>query len=433
MIYSRQLDVRYTADVLVVGGGASGVSAAVAAARLGKKVLLCEAGGCFGGVGTTGLVPAFAPFTDGVNVLAAGIGLEIRKNVSAKHPVSTYWTSIDAEELKREYDRIVTEAGVDFLFFTTLCDVVTSDGHVEYAVFSSRTGLFAAKASVYIDCTGDGEFTALAGGKFEYGDENHSVMPPTLCSSWGGIDSTAYREANVHAQLEQAIADGVFTFEDRHLSGLFLREDGIAGGNIGHIFGTDPLDNRSLTEAMVWGRKSMLEYVKFYREYVKGCGNIRLLSTAGMLGVRESRRITCDYTLNVEDFLRRADFDDEIGRYCYPVDIHVMDTSKGEYARFMDEYKNMRYGKGESYGIPYRSLIPVSFDNVLTAGRCIGTDRQMEASVRVMPGCFITGQAAGTAAALCADSGEVRSVKAADLQRTLSENGAYIRKELIDS
>jgi len=155
MIYSRQLDVRYTADVLVVGGGASGVSAAVAAARLGKKVLLCEAGGCFGGVGTTGLVPAFAPFTDGVNVLAAGIGLEIRKNVSAKHPVSTYWTSIDAEELKREYDRIVTEAGVDFLFFTTLCDVVTSDGHVEYAGTIGR--YYKAQLAVWAGKDGDGD------------------------------------------------------------------------------------------------------------------------------------------------------------------------------------------------------------------------------------------------------------------------------------
>jgi len=90
----------------------------------------------------------------------------------------------------------------------------------------------------------------------------------------------------------------------------------------------------------------------------------------------------------------------------------------------------MRYKKGESYGIPYRSLIPVSFKNALVAGRCMGTDRQMEASIRVMPGCFITGQAAGTAAALAADSGDVRSVSAKALQKALLDGGAYLREEL---
>ena len=181
---------------------------------------------------------------------------------------------------------------------------------------------------------------------------------------------------------------------------------------------------------MVWGRQSMLEYRKFYSEYVPGCENIRLLATGSILGIRESRRIKCDYMLNVRDFLARADFDDEIGRYNYPVDIHVMNTGTDEYARFQKEYDTMRYKDGESYGIPFRSLIPVSFTNALVAGRCVGTDRQMEASIRVMPGCFITGQAAGTAAALAADSHEVRSVDARTLQQALLKGGAYLRKEL---
>ncbi len=96
MIYSKKLEIRYTPDVLVTGGGASGVAAAVAAARLGKSVLLCESGGCFGGVGTTGLVPALAPFTDGENLLCAGIGAEIRSHISRSVPISTYWTPLVA-------------------------------------------------------------------------------------------------------------------------------------------------------------------------------------------------------------------------------------------------------------------------------------------------------------------------------------------------
>ena len=430
MLYQKQIDTRYETDVLVVGGGAAGVAAAVSAARMGKRVLLCESNGCFGGVGTSGLVPAFAPFTDGLNVTCGGVGLEIRKNVSKNTPLETYWTSIYPEELKREYDRILTESGAEFLFFTTLCDVVTCGDHIEYALFTSRTDLFAVKASIYVDCTGDGNLIAVAGGEYEIGDAEGSVMPPTLCSFWGNIDFDRYDKTQVPAALEKAIADGVFTYADRHLPGLFLQDSGYSGGNIGHVFGNRPMDEQSLTEAMVWGRQSVLEYAKFYNEYVPGCENMRLLSTASMLGVRESRRIRCDYMLNVRDFLARANFDDEIGRYNYPVDIHVMNTDTAEYARFQKEYDTLRYKKGESYGIPYRSLIPVSFANALTAGRCMGTDRQMEASVRVMPGCFITGQAAGTAAALAAEKQEVRSVCAETLQQALLAGGAYLRKDL---
>ena len=432
MIYQKELPVRLEADVVVAGGGASGVAAAVAAARMGKSVLLAEAGGALGGVGTSGLVPAFAPFDDGVNVLCGGIGMEIRRQVSVHVPTNTYWTPIDAEELKRTYDKVTTDAGVKVLFFTTVCDVLAADRHIEGVVLTSKTGLYAVKAKVFVDCTGDGTLNALGGGAFEIGNEEGKTMPPTLCSQWAGVDKDAYWSNNIPAQLEKAIGDGVFTYADRHLSGMFVREGGVAGGNIGHIFDNNPLDEESMTKAMMWGRASMLEYMRFYREYIRGCENVRLVGTGAMLGIRESRRTVCDYMLSVEDYIARADFADEIGRYCYPVDIHIMNTKIDEMERFRQEYENMRYEKGESYGIPYRSLTAASWDNLLTAGRCMGTDRQMEASIRVMPGCFITGEAAGTAAALAADHGtDVRAVDVALLQRTLAGNGAYVREELI--
>ena len=433
MQYTKNLEVRYHADVMVIGGGPAGVTAAVAAARHGKKVLLVEATGALGGLGTTGMVPAFATFSDGVNLLCGGIGMEIRKQVSKQFPPETYWTPIEAEELKRTYDAIVQEAGVQVLFFTTLADVIVSGRRVECAVLTSKRGLCAATADVFIDCSGDGMLAALAGGEFELGDENGAVMPPTVCSLWAGVDREAYKGVSVAEQLEPAIADGVFTFADRHLTGLYPKDGKAYGGNIGHIFDTDCLDEASMTHAMMWGRKSMEEYLKFYREYVPGCDRIELVATAPLLGVRETRRIRCDYMLGVQDFLERAEFDDEIGRYCYPVDIHVMSTDEEEYKRFLEEYnKSLHYEKGESYGIPYRSLIPVSFDNVLTAGRCMGTDRQMEASIRVMPGCYITGQAAGTAAAMAVSKtdGDVRRVNVKELQKALACDGAYLREEL---
>lgn len=395
MKYERELEVRYEPDILVVGGGPAGVCAAIAAARAGADVLLCEAGGCLGGAGTAGLVPAFATFTDGKNMLVGGIGLEIRNAACPDFPPETRWTPIEPERLKRVYDEKLTESGARFIFFAKLCDALSEGRRITACIFSSREGMFAVRAKQYIDCTGDGELNALAGGEFELGDENGNVMPSTLCSSWNGVDYGEYSGASVPDSLERAISDGVFTYADRHLTGLNPREGGICGGNIGHVFDCRPLDDRSVTEAMVWARRSMLEYERFYREYVSGCGSIRLVATANMLGVRESRRTRCEYTLTADDYANRASFPDEIGRYCYPIDIHIMSTDPDEMERFRREHVGMRYADGESYGIPLRSLIAASFDNLLTAGRCIGADRQMQSSVRVMPCCFLTGEAAG--------------------------------------
>ena len=425
MIYQKNLDFKYITDVFVAGGGAAGVAAAVAAARMGKQVFLAEASGCFGGLGTSGLVPAFAPFDDGVNILSDGIGYEICKKL--KNAVALRnWTTLDTEELKRVYDDIITQAGVKFSFFTTVYDVIVKDNSIEGVILGSKSGLFADKAKIYIDCTGDGDLCAYGGGEYEKGDLNGAVMPPTLCSIWSGIDKDKCNEPwNEH--VEQAYKDGVLSYEDRHIPGFFHGNDGISGGNIGHIFDVDPTDEAELTNGMLWGRKSMIEFENYFKNYFIGYNNLRLVSTASTLGVRESRRIKCDYTLNVDDFINRSVFEDEIGRYCYPVDIHVMSTDKEEYERFSKEYRtSLRYKNGESYGIPYRCLIPVSFKNALVAGRCIGTDRQMQASIRVMPGCFITGQAAGTAAALACEEQDVRKISIKELQQSLVKGGAYL-------
>lgn len=425
MIYGKSLELKYETDVFIAGGGPSGVTAAVAAARNGKKVFLAESTGCFGGLGTSGLVPAFAPFDDGENILASGIGYEIRQRLVGSTPLRN-WTTLDIEELKREYDKIITESGVEFSFFTTVYDVIADNGKVEAIVLGSKSGLFAVKAKIYIDCTGDGDLCAFGGAEFEMGDENGTVMPQTLCSIWTDIEKAKCNEP-WNAYVEQAYRDGILTCEDRHIPGFFHRDDGISGGNIGHTFGVNPVDEKSLSDAMVKGRKSMQEFEKYFKTYFTGYENMKLCSTASILGVRESRRIVCDYMLNVNDFLSRSVFEDEIGRYCYPVDIHIMNTNKEEYERFKKEYEQkLRYKKGESYGIPYRSLIPVSFSNVLVAGRCIGTDRQMQASVRVMPGCFITGQAAGVAAALACENENVRKISVSELQASLKKLGAYL-------
>ena len=428
MLYQKQLQRKYQADVIIAGGGAAGVAAAIAAAKQGKKVLLIEAQGALGGLGTSGMVPCFATFSDGEKCIAKGIGWDIRQSVSKDKPLEWNWTPIDAEELKRTYDKLLVEHGVEVLFFTTLYDVIVENGKVEELILGSKTGLFTAKAKIYIDCTGDGDLCAFGGADFAMGDENGDVMGQTLCSLWANVDWSNRPPYNDNTFVDKAVEEGALSARDKHISGFFYRGNGLAGGNIGHIYLKNPTDEKELSLGMIQARQSLVEYENYYKKYLGyGYENASICATAPMLGVRETRRITCDYTLGVRDFLNRAVFEDEIGRYSYAIDIHEKNDSSEEHTRFEKEFQHdYRYKVGESYGIPYRCLIPVSFSNVLVAGRCVGTDREMQGSIRVMPSCFLTGQAAGTAAALAVESENVRSISIKQLQKALLALGAYL-------
>ena len=153
--------------------------------------------------------------------------------------------------------------------------------------------------------------------------------------------------------------------------------------------------------------------------------DMELVTTASMMGIRETRRIVGDAVLTLEHFHGRSSFTDEIGRYSYPVDIHAAKPDIGSFNQFLKDHTELRYKKVESYGIPYGCLVPQNLVNVLTAGRCVSTDRYMQSSIRVMPGCYITGQAAGIAAAMAAD-GDVRAVDIRALQHALRDRGAYL-------
>jgi len=183
-----------------------------------------------------------------------------------------------------------------------------------------------------------------------------------------------------------------------------------------------------LTRAIIEGRRQAWVFLEWYRENVPGFENAELAATGAVLGVRETRRIMGEYVLSLEDYLARRSFDDEIGRYAYPVDIHSATAREREQAATTRRMMETRLAPGESYGIPYRCLVPKELENVLVAGRCISTDRSVQGSLRVMPGCFITGQAAGAAAALAAKNagGAVRGVDVARLRETLEAQGAYI-------
>jgi len=427
----RRIPVRHDLDVFVAGGGPAGVAAALAAARQGRRVFLAERNVCFGGMGTGGMLPLFMPFTDGVNMLAGGIGAEIQKTLLQRGgtgPGSD--VTIRAEVLKRVCDELVLKAGADFTFQTELIAVEAERDRVTLAVLAAKSGIFAVRARMFLDCTGDGDLAAWAGAPFEKGDAQGNMMAGTLCSLWADVDWEAVHQGgrvSDESRLEDAFRDKVFTSDDRHLPGMFRVGERVGGGNIGHTFGLDSTDERSITQALLWARKSLPEYERYYKKYLKGFADMELVATASQLGARESRRILGDYVLCLEDFKRRAVFDDEIGRYSYPVDIHAARPDAASYRKYADEFRTLRYGKGENYGVPYRCLVPRGLTNVLVAGRCVSTDRYMQSSIRVMPGCFITGQAAGTAAAIAVEKKtDTRGFPVAELQRRLKAVGAFL-------
>jgi hypothetical protein len=433
--WQREVPVRHTVDVFVAGGGPAGLAAAVTAARQGRSVFLAEGQSCFGGMGTAGLVPAFMRFTDGEHWLAGGFGREVYDGLKAMgaplpwdEPAGT--VSIHAESLKRLYDGVMEACGAGFAFATQVTGVEARGAQLQHAVCWGKSGFFAVRAACFVDATGDGDLAAWAGAPFEKGDEEGRMMPGTLCSLWSDIDWESWDRADSAQQdgIEQAYEEGVLSVKDLHLPGMWRVGEHLGGGNIGHTYGVDHTDERSVTEALLWGRKLVQEYAEYYRRCVGGSfAQMELAATGALLGIRETRRILGDYTLCLEDFKARASFEDEIGRYAYPVDIHASTPGDESYGKFLEEFHTLRYGPGESYGIPYRCLTPQGLDNVLVAGRCISTDRFLQGSVRVMPGCYITGQAAGMAAALCAEKDcDTRGVRAAELRERLAAAGAYL-------
>jgi len=424
--YTKKIEILRRADVIVSGGGPAGVAAAVSAARLGQKTVLLEQSGSLGGSSALAMVPELMNFDDGAHFISGGIGREIFERLGYSCEYGRKWYNVRVEELKRIYDDLVTEAGVEVLFYSRVADAMVTDGRVTHVIVSGPAGLCAAEGKFFIDCTGSGSLACFAGAEHEYGDENGTAMSATICSLWGGIDfSRKERDAN---NYKKAYADGIFSQYDTALAGIKANypEAGVGFGNVGHCFGVDDRDVTSLSKAMLEGRKTVQEYIRYYREYVPGCENAALIKTADFIGIRESRRICCAYMLCENDFFAEGRFPDEIGRYSYPIDIHPMTADKSGMDGF---YKSVavRHEDGGTYSIPYRSLVPLHTENMLVAGRCIGADHRMQASVRVIPCCYITGQAAGTAAALClADGVPAIGADTEKLRAVLRENGAYL-------
>lgn len=441
---ARELSLDDSWDVIVVGGGPTGCTAAVAAAREGARTLLIETTACLGGSGTSALVPAWCPFSDKEKIIYRGLAEKVftaaKQGLAHVGEQDLDWVPIDAEKLKRVYDELVTEAGATVLFQTFLTSVETDGaGRVTTLIVSNKKGLTALRAKVYVDCSGDADLSAWAGAEFHKGDELGQMQPGTHCFILSNVDEYAYKNGpdlgwwDADSPIHAIVDSGRYPeIPDKHMCHNIVGP-GTVGFNAGHVWDVDNTDPATVSSALMKGRKLALAYRNALAEFHPAAfGNAFLAATGSVLGIRETRRIVGDYVLCAEDYIERRAFEDEICRNSYFIDLHLTKEEARTNGELEAALRFNRYEKGESHGIPYRCLTPRGLQNVLVAGRSISCDRSVQGSVRVMPVCLAMGEAAGIAAAhaLRVPGHDVHAVDVGELRRRLQEEGAYLPDDI---
>lgn len=427
-------------DVMVIGGGISGALAAAAAGREGAKTLLVERTGALGGMATSGLVLYWNGLSDGQHFIQSGLARYIVDKGRALMPdrrsvdiETCAGGSIDPELTKSLLDGLIETHNVKMLLLTSFCTAKLGDnGNIQAVITANKAGLQAYGAKVYIDATGDADVVAAAGAPYE---KEAQMQPTTLCFAISGVSSYHYLfEPHMAAHNVGRLictSDKYPNVKSVNLTNNLVGKDTVAF-NAGHTWGIDGTDPADVTGALVTGRKIAGDIHRALCELrPNGFAGACLMTTANLPGIRETRRIVGDYVLSMDDYLNRRSFPDEIARNSNPIDIHPP-TQKVSEEEFHTNNINRTNsypacGRGESYGIPYRCLIPRELNNVLVAGRPISVARDIYGSTRVMGPCMSIGEAAGIAAAMAAEAGiSPREVDAAVLRGKLREYGAYL-------
>lgn len=440
--------VREKYDVIVSGGGPAGLAAAISSARLGARTLLIEKNGWLGGMATSGLVHPFMPSYAGDVPINKGVFWEVierlQKMDAVVHPDNTQmgtgytgfvvWphahvTPFDAEILKWVIQDLVEEAKVDVLLHTMVVHATQENRKATGVIVESKSGRMAFTGKILIDATGDGDLAKYLDIPFRKGNEEDGTMQPaTLFFRLAGVDRKrvdAYiaehpEERHFKSFAEQAIADGKFIPSKHDVLFFYTPREGELAINTTRVHDIDGTNVFDLTKAEFETRRQVRILVDFFRNYVPGFEHAYISSTAPEIGIRESRRIVGEYTLDKEDVLEVHQFEDNIAQCAYMIDIHDRKSTQLFYTPVPD---------GHSYGIPYRCLLPKGFEGILFAGRCISATQEAQGSVRVMPPSFSIGQAAGTAAALAVrNNTSLRDVDIKLLQTTLIDYGQVVQE-----
>ena len=451
----RTATVAATTDVLVVGGGPSGLGSALGAARAGAKVILAERYGFLGGNATAALVMPLTSFHahgqkprradvtalfpadqgPGDAVIAGVFKMLLERLIATGGALipsqqTGFTVPFDPEIFKLVALDLLDEAGVQFLFHAFASDVI---GHhpLEGVVFETKSGPVAIKARMVIDCTGDGDIAAFAGAPFAVGRaEDEQVQPMTLMfriveferaafaayvqthpDQWRGVHGLwdLIATATAAGELDLPREDVLFfgTPHEREVSVNSTRVTGVLGTRVW-----------DLSYAEWQSRRQMRQIAAFLRKYVPGFEKAYVAQSGVNIGVRETRRIIGEYQLTAEDILAARKFADVIAQGSYPIDIHNP-VGKGTILK--------RLPPGESYDIPLRCLLPQRVDQLLVAGRCISGTHEAHSSYRVMPISMATGHAAGVCAALAACAGKApRDIPVREVQQELKRQGAKL-------
>jgi hypothetical protein len=411
-------------DVLVVGAGSAGTTAAVAAARTGARTLLVDRFGFLGGTSTAVLDTFYAFYTPGARPqkVVAGIPDEVvsrltERGMAFERP-NTYGAgtgiTYDPETLKRVWDELTAEADVRTLLHAFAFAVAVGDRRVVGVDVAPKSGVRRLEAAVVIDASGDADVCALAGAPFE---------PPGV-----GVQSlsSVFRMANFDVGRAEAVPKQELWKRMREardsgrdaltrIEGSVHRtpHPGMMMALMTRVRNVDATDADQLAAAEREGRRQAHEYFRFLRENVPGYEHAVLVSTSPAIGVRESRRILGEHVLTSDEILAATRFPDQVARCGAPIEEHHAG----------DDTRWVYLAEGATYGIPYRSLQPRGLENVLVAGRCFSATHDAHASARSMGTCMAMGQAAGTAAALTA---EPKLLDPALLRTHLRQDGADV-------
>ena len=420
MEYIKQLDVIGEYDIVIAGGGPGGIGAAISAADMGMKVLIIERAGVVGGNITIGHVsPLMGRYIP--NTMADYI---IRYLSDDNKP------DCNAEEAKIRLTALLDEKGIDVYLNTSLCDVIRADNKIKSIVISTQSGLKAVNGKVFIDGTGDGVLSSLAGEKTEYGREDGLVQPMSIMFTIGGIapdqkltcyheeDETPLKKGGYLQMCRDACKKGELPPEVNIIRLYPGQNSDERVVNATQTNGYNPLELSEYNKAQVALRRQMKMVVDFLKNNVEGFENVFIKDSSDIVGVRESRRVIGQYVLDADSLIDGRPFEDVIVHKAdFPIDIHNP-AGAGQ-----AESETLPVST-QKYDIPYRCIVPLVNENLFLSGRCISGTHRAHASYRVMNIVLNVAEAAGIAAALCIKNGETnKTLGYKEVQKVLNEKG----------